>query len=58
MTQLIEDGVIFPEAHAFLQNEFYDSDPIVLATVMSQVSLKTAMKLWGKDARSSAEGEI
>ena len=31
---------------------------MVVATVMSQVSLKTAMKLWVKDARSAAEAEI
>ena len=53
-----EDGVIFPEAHAFLQHEFYESDPIVVSTVMSQVSLKTAMKLWVKVYRSEAEAEI
>ena len=58
VTQLSEDGVIFPEAHAFLQHEFYDSDPVVVATVMSQESLKSEMKLWDKDSRSAAEAEI
>ena len=58
VTQLSDEGIIFPEAHAFVQDEFYNSDPVIVATVMSQVSLKTAMKLWGKDARSAAEAEI
>ena len=58
VTQLSNEGIIFPEAHAFVQDEFYNSDPVIVATVMSQVSLKTATKLWGQDARSAAEAEI
>jgi hypothetical protein len=41
-----------------VQHYYYKSDPIVVATVMLQGSLKTAMKLWGKDAWSEAEAEI
>ena len=39
--QLSDEGIIFPEAHAIVQNEFDNSDPVIVATVMSQVSLKT-----------------
>ena len=58
VTQLNEEGIIFPEAHAFVQEDFYKSYPVILATVISQVSLKTATKLWLQDARSAAEAEI
>ena len=33
MTQLSEEGIIFPESHAFNQNDFYDHDPVIVATV-------------------------
>ena len=37
VTQLSEEGIIFLESHAFVQEEFYESDPVIVATVMSQV---------------------
>ena len=58
VTQLSDDGVVHPDAHAFVQHEFFESDAAVTVKLMSQVSLKTALKLWGEDARSAAEAEV
>ncbi len=44
--------------HTFLQCKFYKWDPTVVANVMSQVSLNSALKRWGAEARISAEKEV
>ena len=58
VTQLCEDGVVHPDAHTFVQDEFFESDPAIFKLVMTQISLKNAIKLWGEDARSAAQSEI
>ena len=46
----VEKGVLHPDAHIFMQEDFFQGD-----IVMSQLSLKAALKLWGNDARLAAE---
>jgi hypothetical protein len=41
----------------FMQDDFYQSDIDVAATVLAQVSLKAALKLWGNDAKLAVEAE-
>ena len=55
-TQLAQ-GVLYPEAHMFVQEDFYQCDIDLVATVMLQLSLKAALKMWGNDARLTAEAE-
>jgi hypothetical protein len=50
--------VVHPDAHTFVQDEFFESDPAIFKLVMTQISLKNAIKLWGEDARSAAQSEI
>ncbi len=53
----IAAGVLNPDAHMFMQEDFYQSDIDVAAMVLSQVSLKAALKLWGNDAKLAVEAE-
>ena len=39
VTQLETQGVLHPDAHMFLQHDFYQSDPNVVSMVMTQLSL-------------------
>ena len=48
VSQLADQGVINPDAHMFFQQEFYQYEPDVVATVMTQLSLKTGLKEWGE----------
>ena len=41
----------------FLQSNFYQYDPDVVATVMAQLLLRSALKLWGNDAQLAVEAE-
>jgi hypothetical protein len=47
VTQLEEHGVLYPDAHMFAQSDFYQSDPNVVASIMTQLSLKVGLKEWG-----------
>ena len=40
-----------------MQEDFYQSDIDVASTVLAQVSLKAALKLWGNDAKLAVEAE-
>ena len=44
MTQLKSQGVIHPDAHMFLQEYFYQSEPEVVIAIMTQFSLKAGLK--------------
>jgi hypothetical protein len=45
ITQLETHGVLHPDSHMFVQEDFYQSDPDVVAhVVMTQVSLKSGLK--------------
>ena len=44
VTQLESQGVLNPDAHMFVQEGFYQSEPDVLASVMTQLSLKSGLR--------------
>jgi len=57
VTQL-EDSVLNPDFHMFVQDDFYQAEPDVVATVMTQLSLKVGLKEWGAEAHSAATSEM
>ena len=58
VTQLAEDNVMHPDAHMFLQDDFYQSEPDVVAAIMTQLSLKRGLQEWGDNAYLAAEAEM
>jgi hypothetical protein len=58
VTQLESLGVLHPDAHMFVQDNFYQSDPDVVAMVMTQLSLKAGLKEWGDSAWDAAHNEM
>jgi hypothetical protein len=58
VTQLESQGVLNPDAHMFVQDDFYQSDPDVVAMVMTQLSLKAGLKAWGNKAHTAAHSEM
>jgi hypothetical protein len=58
VTQLESLGVLHPDAHVFVQDDFYQSDPDVVAMVMTQLSLKAGLKEWGDSAWDAAHNEM
>jgi len=58
VTQLKKQGVLHPDAHTFSQDDFCQSDPDVVAVVMTQLSLKTGLKAWGEKANDAAFNEM
>jgi hypothetical protein len=58
VTQLENDGVLHPEAHIFLQEDFYQAEPDVVTAVMTQFSLKKGLKEWGDKAYEAAVAEM
>ena len=47
-------GVLYPDSHMFVQDDFYEHDVDVLQAVMTQLSLKAALREWGSDAKNAA----
>ncbi len=45
--QLETHGVLHPDSHMFVQEDFNQSDPDVMAHIMTQLSLKSGLKQWG-----------
>ena len=58
VTQLEDHGVLHPDAHMFMQSDFYQAEPDVVAMVMTQLSLKAGLKAWGDDAYAAAHSEM
>jgi hypothetical protein len=58
VTQLATENVMHPDAHMFLQDDFYQSEPDVVAAIMTQLSLKRGLQEWGDDAYLAAEAEM
>ena len=50
----IAKGVLYPDAHMFVQEDFYEHDIDVIQAVMTQLSLKAALPEWGSDAKNAA----
>jgi hypothetical protein len=44
VTQLEIQGVLNPDAHMFVQDDFYQAEPDVVAAIMTQLSLKSGLK--------------
>ena len=58
VTQLEQQGVLNPDAHMFMQQEFYQADPYVVAMIMTQLSLKSGLREWGDTAYKAAHSEM
>ena len=58
VTQLQECGVLHPDAHMFTQEDFYQVEPDVVATIMMQLSLKAGLKEWGEPALKAVTAEM
>jgi hypothetical protein len=56
--QLETHGVLHPDSHMFIQEDFYQSDPNVVAHIMTQLSLKSGLKLWGDKAYTAVTSEM
>ena len=52
VTQFEEEDVLHPDVHMFVQGEFYQVEPNVnvVASIMTQLSLKARLKAWGDQA--------
>ena len=47
-----------PDAHMFVQEDFYQAEPDVMAAIMTQLSLKNGLKEWGEKAYAAAQSEM
>jgi hypothetical protein len=50
--------VLYLDAYMFVQDDFYQAEPDVVAAIMTQLSLKAGMKEWGKKGFKAANSEI
>jgi hypothetical protein len=58
VTQLETQGVLNPDAHMFVQYDFYQVEPDVVAAIMTQLSLNAGLKEWGDRAFTAARFEM
>jgi hypothetical protein len=58
VTQLETQGVLIPDAHMFVQDDFYQAEPNIVSAIMTQLSLKAGLKEWGDRAFTAARSEI
>jgi hypothetical protein len=58
VTQLETQGVLNPDAHMFVQEDFYQVEPDVVAAIMTQLSLKAGLKEWGDRAFTATRSEM
>jgi hypothetical protein len=58
VTQLESQGVLYPDAHMFVQEDFYQAEPDAVASIMTQLSLKAGLKEWGKKVFKAAHSEM
>jgi hypothetical protein len=47
-----------PDAHMFVQKDFYQAEPDIVAVVMTQLSRKAGLKQWGDNAFTAAHSEM
>jgi hypothetical protein len=50
--------VLNPDAHLFVQEDFYQAKPDVVAAIMTQLSLEAGLKEWGDRAFTAARSEM
>jgi hypothetical protein len=58
VTQLESQGVLNPDSHMFVQEDFYQAEPDVVASIMTQLSLKAGLKEWGEEAFMAAQSKM
>jgi hypothetical protein len=58
VTQLGTLGVLHPDYHMFIQEDFYQSDPKIMVHIMTQLSLKSSLKQWGDKAYAAVMLEM
>ena len=58
VTQLESHGVLYPDAHLLFQDQMCQSEPDVVATIMTQLSLKSGLKQWGETAQAAVKSEM
>ena len=56
--QLEWQGVLHPDAHMFVQEDFYQTEPDVVAAMMTQLSMKAGLRSWGDKAFSAVKSEM
>ena len=56
--QLENFRMLNPDAHMFVQEDFYQAEPDVMAAIMMQLSLKSGLKEWGNRAYEAIESEM
>jgi hypothetical protein len=56
--QLETHGVLHPDSHMFVQEDFYQSDPDVVVHVITQLSLMSGLKQWGDKAYAAVTSEM
>jgi hypothetical protein len=42
----------------FVQDDFYQAEPDVVAAIVTQLSLKAGLKEWGEEAFTAAQSEM
>jgi hypothetical protein len=50
--------VLYPDGHMFVQGDFYQAEPDVVAAIMTQLSLKAKLKEWGKKGFKAAHPKM
>jgi hypothetical protein len=58
VTQLQHDELLNPDAHMFLQKDFYQAEHDIVTTIMTQLSLKSGLNQWGRRAYEAVESEM
>jgi hypothetical protein len=58
LTQLETQGVLNPDAHMFVQEDFYKAEPGIVAAIMKQLSLKAGLKEGGDRNFTTARSEM
>jgi hypothetical protein len=58
VTQLESGGVINPDSHMFVQEDFYQAKPDAVAAIMTQLSPNAGLKEWGEEAFMAAQSEM
>jgi hypothetical protein len=58
VTHMESQVVLNPDAHMFVQEDFFQAEPNVVAAIMTQLSLMADLKEWGDQAFTAAQSEI
>jgi hypothetical protein len=58
VTHLESQEVRNPDSNMFVQEDFYQAEPDVMAAIMAQLSFKADLKEWGAEACMAAESKM